>query len=478
MGVLADSKADTNGMAIHLAPRGRAQRNGFPGVFTGELNDLAELFKLTLDSVYSGTIVCDKHSRILYMNRFYADLLGVDREEAVGRHIMDFFPSSRVPSVIDSGRAELGARCTLRAAIDLVVNRIPIKADGETIGVVLQTVFRSYTEVNELMKRLNSLEKRVVQYKRGLDSMLSATYTFDSIVGESKGIVEAKQLAEKYARTDAAVLIMGATGTGKELFAHSVHLASDRRDGPFVCVNCAAIPRDLLESELFGYEAGAFTGARQKGKAGKIELADRGTLFLDEIGDIPANAQAKLLRVLESKKIERLGGVKAVSVDFRLVAATHRDLKSMIKREEFREDLFYRVNTMTVEVPDLSAREEDIPLLVEHFLDAVSERRLYVSPEALSMLERYPWPGNVRELRSAVERAVTLADGVELEPAHFPTEIQGYAHNAVSVREKGVQSLAKSISTYEKEVLSKALAATGGNMSRTARLLGISRSTL
>jgi transcriptional regulator with PAS, ATPase and Fis domain len=255
-------------------------------------------------------------------------------------------------------------------------------------------------------------------------------------------------------------------------------MASDRREGPFVCVNCAAIPRDLLESELFGYEAGAFTGARQKGKAGKIELADRGTLFLDEVGDIPANAQAKLLRVLETKKIERLGGVKAVDVDFRLVAATHRDLKGMIKRGAFRQDLFYRLNTMTVAVPDLSARKEDILLLVERFLDAVSERRLYVSSETRHMLERYPWPGNVRELRSAVKRAATLADGVELQPEHFPPEIQAYVPHAVPAKNNGIEPLAQSMSTYEKKVLSKALETTSGNMSRTAKLLGISRSTL
>ena len=184
------------------------------------------------------------------------------------------------------------------------------------------------------------------------------------------------------------------------------------------------------------------------------------------------------MRVLESKKIERLGGIKAVDVDFRLVAATHRDLKGMIERGEFRQDLFYRLNTMTVAVPDLSDRREDIPLLVNHFLHTMSELRMSVTPEALSMLKRYSWPGNVRELRSAVERAATLADGVELEPEHFPPEIQGYAPEVAAIKDNNVEPLAHTMSFHEKEVLYRALETTGGNMSRTAKLLGIARSTL
>ena len=244
-----------------------------------DMVSLVEAFKHILDRVYSGIIFCDKDSRILFMNRFYASLLKADQEEAVGKHIKAYFPLSRLPVVLETGQAELGKKCSLRTNLALLVNRVPIERDGETVGVVLQTTFRDFTEINDVMTRLNLLEKEVNYYKEGLDSILSATYSFESIVGQNKRLVEAKRTAEKYARTDSPVLILGATGTGKELFAHAVHRASRRKNGPFVCVNCAAIPRELLESELFGYVAGAFTGAKRGGKSGKIEMAHGGNPF-------------------------------------------------------------------------------------------------------------------------------------------------------------------------------------------------------
>jgi len=219
------------------------------------------------------------------------------------------------------------------------------------VGVVLQTTFRDFTEINDVMTRLNLLEKEVSFYKEGLDSILSATYSFDSIVGGNERLVEAKKTAEKYARTDSPVLILGATGTGKELFAHAVHRASGRKNRPFVCVNCAAIPRELLESELFGYAPGAFTGAKRGGKAGKIEMAHGGTLFLDEIGDLPLNAQAKLLRVLESGELVRVGSNEPTVVDVRIISATNHDLARKVADKEFREDLYFRIKGATIDIP-------------------------------------------------------------------------------------------------------------------------------
>jgi len=383
-----------------------------------DMGSLVEAFKHILDRVYSGIIFCDKDSRILFMNRFYASLLKADREEAVGKHIKEYFPSSRLPVVLETGQAELGKKCSLRTNLALLVNRVPVERDGETVGVVLQTTFRDFTEINDVMTRLNLLEKEVSFYKEGLDSILSATYSFESIVGGNKRLLEAKRTAEKYARTDSPVLILGATGTGKELFAHAVHRASGRKKRPFVCVNCAAIPRELLESELFGYVTGAFTGAKRGGKSGKIEMAHGGTLFLDEIGDLPLNAQAKLLRVLETKKIERVGGIKTVDVDFRLVAATNKCLREMIHRNEFREDVFYRLNTLTVEIPALSERVDDISALVHFFLKSSGNQHVEVSPSVIQMLECYSWPGNVRELKNVVMRAVSLIEGHQFEVEH------------------------------------------------------------
>ncbi len=448
------------------------------GGLNGSMKDFASVLELIMENVYSGIILCDSDSRILYMNRFYGELLGTDKNEAVGRHIKKYFPSSRIPSVLESGKMEIGQRCSLRSNVALLVNRIPIKSGDETVGVVLQTIFKNHTEINELMERLNLLERELKYYKRGLDSLLSATYSFESILGNTRLLVEAKKMAAKYAKTDASVLVLGATGSGKELFAHAIHKASWRRNGSFVCVNCAAIPRELLESELFGYETGAFTGARPKGKAGKIELSHGGTLFLDEIGDLPLSAQAKLLRVLETKKIEKLGGLKTVKVDFRLVAATNRDLREMISRKEFRDDLFYRLNTMSVVIPSLSERPDDIPELVEHFLSSIERPGIRFSEDALKIMQAYPWPGNIRELKNVVLRAVSLAEGKVIGPEHLPPELICFKGTFERPRSEKIKPFSREMDRYEKELLSQAIKFSGGNMARTARVLGLSRSTL
>ena len=282
-----------------------------------------DIREIILDNIYSGIIFCDKDLRILFMNQLYAKLLGIDQKEAVGKHITHYFPESRLSFVLRSGQPEIGQRCSLKTEMPMLVNRIPIKKDGEVVGVILHTVFRDFTEFKDLVSKLNMMEKEIRNYQRRLDTVLSAKYTFDNIVGNSRKIVEAKNMGRKFAQTDAPVLILGPTGTGKELFAHALHNSSQRKNGPFVCVNCAAIPKELLESELFGYVSGAFTGADKRGKVGKIELAHNGTLFLDEIGDLPLNAQATILRVLDTKLLDKVGGTKSIEVNFRFIAASN-----------------------------------------------------------------------------------------------------------------------------------------------------------
>ena len=446
--------------------------------FVFSMKELVQAFELLLDDVYSGIILCDKDARILFMNKFYADLLGTDKEKAIGKHIKTYFPHSRLPSVVETGEMELLKRCSLRADIALLVNRVPIIRKGETIGVVLQTVFKNHKEIGSLIARLSLLEKEVSHYKRGLNSVLSATYNFDSVIGNNRLLTEAKKMAAKYAKTQSSVLILGQTGTGKELFAHAIHLSSPRSAGAFVCVNCAAIPRELLESELLGYETGAFTGASRKGKEGKIQLAHQGTLFLDEIGDLPLNAQAKLLRVLETKRIEKLGGIKTIDVDFRLVAATNKDLRGMIDRSEFREDLFYRLNTMSVEIPPLSERADDIPVLINYFLHSMGKPNLTVTDATMESLKAYPWPGNVRELKNVIARAVSLAEGDTLSPEHLPNEIRNDDPCFASALKISGDTLSQELACHEKIVLMEALKNTKGNMTKTAKLLGIARSTL
>ena len=444
-----------------------------------DLQSHVEFFELILNNVYSGIIVCDTDCRIIFMNQIYARLLNINRHAAVGRHIKEYFPASRLSHVIASGRSELGQKCSLRTDTPLLlVNRIPLRRRGSVVGVILQTIFRDYKAFTDLVARLNLLEKEVKFYKKGLNCVLSARYTFDAIIGESSAIKEAKRFSTKYAQTDAPVLILGATGTGKELFAHAVHNASPRHKGPFVCVNCAAIPRDLLESELFGYESGAFTGASSRGKPGQIELAHQGTLYLDEIGDLPFNAQAKLLRVIESKALDRVGGVKSVEVDFRLVAATNKNLKELMNRNKFREDLYYRLNTMTVSIPPLSKRIDDIPPLVNHIMNALDRPEMRVTDRAMKLLQGYRWPGNVRELKNMIERAVSLTETDTIDSGQLPEEITRQAPNTEKVFAFPNSTLAEVMVKFEKSVIVQTLFQNKGNMAKTARILGISRSTL
>lgn len=443
-----------------------------------DTENLVDFLSLVLDNVYSGIIVCDLDCRIVFMNQVYADLLGVDPNAALGCPIRDFFPSSRLSRVIRSGKAELGQRCTLSTETPLLVNRIPLRQKSRITGAILQTVFRDYRHFTDLLTRLNLLEREVKYYKKGLNSVLSARYTFKSIVGQSASIKEVKSLTAKYAGSDAPVLVVGPTGTGKELFSHAVHSASPRKNGPFVCLNCAAIPKELLESELFGYESGAFTGALKKGKPGQIELAQHGTLYLDEIGDLPLTAQAKLLRVLDTKMLDKLGGVRAIHVDFRLVAATNRDLPDMIRKRRFRADLFYRLNTMTVSVPPLKERAKDIPLLVARFLEDLDSSDKSMSADALNALMEYDWPGNVRELKNVIERAVSLVDGEVIGLEQLPCEV--LQDQCSPDRKSGSPDtfLSEEIARLEHALIVERLAHNGGNMSKTSKSLGISRSTL
>lgn len=442
------------------------------------LKYLSESLELILNNVYSGVIFCDKECNVVYMNQVYAEMLRVDRRKAVGKPITDFFPDSRLPYVVKSGKMELGQKCSLKGEMPILVNRIPIKRGKEIVGVILQSIFRDFANFKELVAKFSLLESKLNHYKLELNSLLSPTYTFDDIKGQSSNIIQAKKISIKYARTDAPVLLVGATGTGKELFAHAIHMSSKRVKGPFVCVNCAAIPKELLESELFGYAPGAFTGANPKGKVGKIELANKGTLFLDEMGDLSINAQAKLLRVLESKILERVGDLKTIKVDFRLIAATNKDLRGMISRNEFREELFYRLNTMTVEIPRLSDRKEDIPLLVNHFLSSTGKSGIHCGPSAMEILQGYSWPGNLRELKNVIERAVSLIDGNVIGVEHLPPEIITLQYLAPQKHGLPTNTLAKELYRCEKQILMEFLKLTKGNMAKTSRLLGISRSTL
>jgi two-component system nitrogen regulation response regulator NtrX len=353
------------------------------------------------------------------------------------------------------GTIELATKAIKLGAYDFLEKPI----EPEKILVTLKNAFRYQNLRAENIKLKSQLPK------------------YSPLIGESRAIREVKEAIKRVAPTDARVLIMGESGVGKELVAQEIFRQSKRVSQPFIELNCAAIPRELIESELFGYEKGAFTGAVQR-QLGKFELANRGTLFLDEIGDLSLDAQAKVLRVLEEAKFRRIGGKTLIAVDVRIICATNKDLQAEIKNHKFREDLFYRLNVFPILVPPLRERKEDIPLLIEYFLSKLAEEfgqaKKHLTPEAISYLQNYSWPGNVRELRNTLERVVIMARGEKITRSdvllvRFPPVEEINLKNR-SFREK--------IEAYEKRIIKEALAETGGNISETARRLKLDRSTL
>ncbi len=357
-------------------------------------------------------------------------------------------------------------------------------------------------DVEELRMIMENSMKfgRLAHEVEQLRDQLQEKYHLKNIVAVSEPMLAVFQLIEKVAPTDACVLIEGESGTGKELVARAIHWASPRRARPFLPVNCAALPENLLESELFGYEEGAFTGARRK-KPGKFELADGGTIFLDEIGDLPKEMQAKVLRVLEDKEIERLGGTRRIPVDIRVVCATNRSLRAQMEKGEFREDLYYRLAVIPVWIPPLRERKADIPILAAHFLKAFSEekggRMHSISPEAMDLLRAHDWPGNVRELRNVIQQAAVLGEGGVLTPEMLPEHIRSLrgrsaATDAAGVTGSGVaaavfggtpqgtlrERLGEFMADHEKRIIKDALEKCGGNRTRAAAMLGISRRSL
>ena len=320
--------------------------------------------------------------------------------------------------------------------------------------------------------------RRLEEEIRLLRERLGERFDFSSIIGRSRPMRELFETLALVAPSDATVLITGESGTGKELVANAIHQNSPRRDKPFVKVNCAALHENLLESELFGHERGAFTGATAQRK-GRFELAHGGTLFLDEIGDMSPATQAKVLRVLQEGEFERLGGSRTLKVDVRVIAATHRDLEAMVAEGAFRQDLYYRLSVVPVHLPPLRDRPEDIPLLAEHFLRIYAEKNRKAvagfTPEAMDLLVRHPWPGNVRELQNAVERAVILCLGERVTPRELPPALQGAA---AAAPQAPIPAGPRTLKDAERELILRTLEQTGGNRTRAAQILGISRQTL
>jgi transcriptional regulator with PAS, ATPase and Fis domain len=363
-----------------------------------------------------------------------------------------------------------------------VIARFPIIKDGRVIGAFGKLMFWTPKKLKELYNRIDTLEKHLDYYKEELSQRCGVRYSFDTIVGKSDPIKRTIELARQAAEVDSPVVITGESGTGKELFAHAIHQASRRRDGNFIKVNCASIPAELFEAELFGYEEGSFTGARKAGKPGKFELADKGTILLDEIGEMPHSMQVKLMRVLQEKEIDRVGSSRPRQVDFRLICATNRDLEKMISSGGFRLDLYYRINVINIELPSLRELKDDVPLIFAHFLQRLSlnsDRSIPdVSPEAVELLKNYSWPGNVRELRNIAERAMILSGGDVIEPEDLPLALRVSSTRSQGQTDEPMSSLKDLLEETERHAIVETLRKTGNNRARTAQILGIHRTGL
>ncbi|MGN1230279.1 MAG: sigma-54 interaction domain-containing protein [Anaerotignum sp.] len=439
-----------------------------------------EILTLTDD----GFIVVDTNGVITDVNEQYCKYLKTTRDYAIGRSIAEIIPNTKMIDIVNYAYREEGAILRLSEKSDddsdniFLVNRSAVYDENHNvIAGVAQVKFRLQTldSAQKLMREYSEYEFYREEYR----SRNSTQYSFDKIVGNSPRFAEVKKAGYKAAKTMFPVLLTGETGTGKEVFANAIHNNGERREKPMVSINCAAIPNELLESELFGYEEGAFTGAKKGGKKGKFELASGGTLFLDEIGDMPLGMQAKLLRVLQEKEVEKIGGYKPIPVDVRIIAATRKNLPEMIAAGEFREDLFYRLNVIHIELPPLRERREDIVELASYFLNRLNsdyKSGISLSPEVRECFVNYDWPGNIRELDNVIKSAYAACEDFLIQLSDLPSKM--VSRHQLSEEVAGGKKLNQMMEEYERGLLTDVLKKCGWNCQMAANELGIHRSAL
>ncbi len=490
--------------------------------------DADQVLKLAAQSMFDtfartamGTMVVDREHRIVWISEGYKNFLpalgfGSERE-FVGKRVEEVIPNTLMAHVIDTGQPILIDLLTNHAGTFLV-SRLPLRnAQGEVIGAFGMVLLdHPETTMQPLMQKFIRLQGELDTARRQLAEQRRPKHTIASFIGSSAAALEVKRQARRVAQTDSSVLLLGETGTGKELLAHAIHAASRRAARAFVGVNIAAVPETLLEAEFFGVAPGAYTGADRKGRDGKFKVADGGTLFLDEIGDMPLALQSKLLRVLQEQEVEALGSNRVERVDVRIVAATSRDLAAMVAAGQFRADLYYRLNVLPIQVPPLRHRLQDLDALVDVLAEDIARRsglpHKSLSPEALDLLAEQAWPGNIRELRNVLEQATLMTDDTQLGPHHFAAALrlvpqtapvaaglrapspspapavaapvaaeatpEPAAAPALAPSPALLRPLQQQVDEVECAAIASALQATGGNRLAAARLLKMSRAAL
>lgn len=462
-----------------------AKRFGLPAVFlrTGENTirdallravEVADLrreekrksyrLEAILDSVYDGIIAVDSMENIEIINAAAGRILGCEPAGAVGKKVSQVIPNSRLNEVLKTGNMEIGEFQDV-GNLRIVTNRVPVKVDSEVMGAVA-----TFQDVSRVVKVEQRLRREMTK------SQFKAKYRLDDIVGQSPALLETKLMAKSFANSDLTVLIYGPSGCGKEMFAQGIHHASARHGKPFVAINCAALPPALLESELFGHDEGAFTGAKRKGKLGLFELAHDGTVFLDEVEALPIELQGRLLRVLQEKEVLRVGGETIIPVNIRIVAATNQEPHGLVTANKMREDLYYRLNVLYLEIPSLADRQQDIPLLCRHFLGGSGfEQADLVLDAMLPLLLRYNWPGNVRELQNFCQRLLFYKDNYLID-RDIEKLVRKIAPNMLA-NSSAPADLAARVEAYENQIIRDAVKETG-SIRRAAQKLGVGKSTL
>lgn len=441
-----------------------------------ELEDYGITVKHIIGEIKEGICAINTDGKVVLWNKFMENRYGIRSEDIVGKNMEQYLKGTVSSKVLKTKMRESGIYKSEDNDVFGLVDANPTFINSEFVGVVCTEV--DITEAKHLSQKLDKANDRLKYLEDEVKNLSKGS--FDNILGRSYKLERAKEVAKRVSKTTSSIFIFGESGTGKEVFARAIHDYSER-EGPFIPVNCSAIPSELFESEFFGYEAGAFTGANKKGKMGIFELAKNGTVFLDEIADLPLSMQAKLLRVLQEKEVRRIGGEKTIKIDARIISATNKNLQDLVESDKFREDLYYRLNVVEVDLPPLRERKEDILLLVDKFIKEIcvqnNREKLNISKEAIDILQRYTWRGNIRELKNTIENIVVLSRGDTIEKDDIPVYIVESSKNN-NIDEDYPLDLNKAISQLEVKTIKKALDMADGNKAKASKILNIPRTTL
>lgn len=431
-----------------------------------------------IDNHLDGVLAIDSNGKVFFCNSFFSEILNIKEEEILGKNIVNIIPNHRLEDTFSQKCSTWGEIVIINGR-EVVIKRYPIITNGIVKGAVVKTIFPNMNIAREVSSKIinnNSISN--LNYNNYL-------HTCMDIIGESETMLFVKKLARKASRSVSNLLLTGESGTGKTILAEAIHNRSVRREAPFVKINCAAIPSELLESELFGYEEGAFTGAKKKGKLGKFELANGGTLFLDEIGDMPLYMQAKLLQAIQDKRIERVGGNVTISLNVRIIAATNKDLEKMIKENKFREDLYYRLKVLEIRMPALREIPEDIPLFVNGILEKMNKKlgtnTIGFTSESMEQIKRYSWLGNIRELENFIEQAMNYCYDEVVDVYGLPVKPweDGDIANLTKIDfDNEGKNLNNMMSEIERDLIINTIKACNGNKTKAAEKLNIHRSVL